>query len=189
MCTTPARLGRIPTCYVANRAAARARLPESRFARGRTGHQRPYARISRSLPGRIRAQCHGGRRDSAWRHRRPRRATSSSLICRKPCQGRPKGKSMNSEVFGLNAALFSAGMVVVETDLGEYLVQIGVKSQATHRAAIHLNETDTGRFSAPAPPSTRGPRTRRSGAARGEAREVLREKFLAATLASRARTS
>jgi L-lactate dehydrogenase complex protein LldF len=52
-----------------------------------------------------------------------------------------KGKSMISEEVGLNAHLQAAGMEVVETDLGEYLVQIR-KETPSHiiAPAIHLTQ-------------------------------------------------
>ncbi len=46
-------------------------------------------------------------------------------ICKRPgIQKITKGKSMVSEEFALNAGLESAGFQVVETDLGEYIIQL-----------------------------------------------------------------
>ena len=42
-----------------------------------------------------------------------------------------KGKSMVSEEIGLNGFLEGQGVEVVETDLGEYLVQLRGERQAT----------------------------------------------------------
>ncbi len=54
-----------------------------------------------------------------------------------------KGKSMISEEVGLNAHLEAAGMQVVETDLGEYLVQIRKESPSHIIApAIHLTQAE-----------------------------------------------
>ena len=42
-----------------------------------------------------------------------------------------KGKSMLTEEIGLNAALEAAGMETIETDLGEYIVQLAGEPSAT----------------------------------------------------------
>jgi L-lactate dehydrogenase complex protein LldF len=90
-----------------------------------------------------------------------------------------KGKSMVSEEIGLNAHLEDAGLTVVETDLGEYLVQIR-KETPSHiiAPAIHLTqdqvEEDFRRV------HTHLPRDRNLVEAEtlvGEARTVLREKY------------
>jgi L-lactate dehydrogenase complex protein LldF len=94
-----------------------------------------------------------------------------------------KGKSMVSEEIGLNAYLEQAGGIeVVETDLGEYLVQIR-KETPSHiiAPAIHLTqeqvEADFRRV------HTHLPKDRDMSEAAtmvGEARTVLREKFIKA---------
>jgi len=93
-----------------------------------------------------------------------------------------KGKSMISEEIGLNGYLEGQGLEVVETDLGEYLVQIR-KEAPSHiiAPAIHLNqdqvEADFRRL------HTHLPKDRNLDEAPtlvGEARLVLREKFIAA---------
>lgn len=57
-----------------------------------------------------------------------------------------KGKSMVSEEIHLNAALEHAGLTVVETDLGEYIVQLA-DDRPSHIVApiIHLTRADVGR--------------------------------------------
>jgi L-lactate dehydrogenase complex protein LldF len=57
-----------------------------------------------------------------------------------------KGKSMVSEETHLNAALEAAGLEVVETDLGEYIVQLA-DDRPSHIVApiIHLTRGDVGR--------------------------------------------
>jgi L-lactate dehydrogenase complex protein LldF len=93
-----------------------------------------------------------------------------------------KGKSMISEEIGLNAHLEAAGMEVVETDLGEYLVQIRREAPSHIIApAIHLTqdqiEADFRRLHTHLP----GNRVLiEPGQLVNEARTVLREKFLAA---------
>ena len=60
-----------------------------------------------------------------------------------------KGKSMVSEEIGLNAALEEAGIEPVETDLGEYIIQLRHETPSHIIApAIHLNRRpDRARFS------------------------------------------
>ncbi len=93
-----------------------------------------------------------------------------------------KGKSMVSEEIGLNAHLEAAGMEVVETDLGEYILQIRHEGPSHIIApAIHLTqgqvEADFRRL------HTKLPRDRVLDEAPqlvAEARQILREKFLTA---------
>jgi L-lactate dehydrogenase complex protein LldF len=54
-----------------------------------------------------------------------------------------KGKSMVSEEIGLNAALESAGIAAIETDLGEYIIQLrGETPSHIIMPAVHLNQED-----------------------------------------------
>jgi L-lactate dehydrogenase complex protein LldF len=93
-----------------------------------------------------------------------------------------KGKSMISEEVGLNAYLEEAGLEVVETDLGEYLIQIrGETPSHIIAPAIHLTqeqvEADFRRL------HTDFPKDRvlvEPSQLVAEARQVLRQKFLAA---------
>ncbi len=93
-----------------------------------------------------------------------------------------KGKSMMSEEIGLNAALEEAGIEVVETDLGEYIIQLRHEKPSHIVApALHLTrdqiESDFRAAHANLPPDrdlTEIP------ALVGEARTMLRQKFLAA---------
>jgi L-lactate dehydrogenase complex protein LldF len=90
-----------------------------------------------------------------------------------------KGKSMIGEEVGLNAAFAAAGIESVETDLGEYIIQLAgegpshIISPALHKSreeVAALFSEKLGRTAGDAP-----------GLA-GIAREVLREKFLAADM-------
>jgi L-lactate dehydrogenase complex protein LldF len=58
-----------------------------------------------------------------------------------------KGKSMTTEEIDLNPALEQAGMKVVETDLGEYIVQLR-RERPSHiiTPAIHLSKEDIGQL-------------------------------------------
>jgi len=93
-----------------------------------------------------------------------------------------KGKSMISEEIGLNAHLSANGITPVETDLGEYILQL-VDEPPSHiiAPAFHLNREDwESRFRAAHTdlPPDRVFRDRRDIMA--EARAKLRERFLAA---------
>ncbi len=56
-----------------------------------------------------------------------------------------KGKSMTTEELALNPALEEAGFEVVETDLGEYIVQLrGERPSHIITPAIHLSKEDIG---------------------------------------------
>ncbi len=93
-----------------------------------------------------------------------------------------KGKSMVSEEIGLNAALEAEGIETVETDLGEYIIQIRHESPSHIIApAVHLNrdqiETD---FRALHKSLPDGRDLAQASDLVGEARIMLREKFLAA---------
>jgi L-lactate dehydrogenase complex protein LldF len=93
-----------------------------------------------------------------------------------------KSKSMVSEEIGLNARLEAAALEVVETDLGEYLIQIrGEKPSHIIAPAIHLRADDVAaefrRRHTHLPPERdlSAPEVMVA-----EARGVLRDKFLAA---------
>lgn len=93
-----------------------------------------------------------------------------------------KGKSMVAEEVGLNAALLDAGFTVVETDLGEYIIQLRDEPPSHIVApAIHvLKEQVAENFYAEH--LNRDPKRLLSEPQQllDEAREVLREKFLTA---------
>ena len=58
-----------------------------------------------------------------------------------------KGKSMVSEEIGLNTALMDAGKEVLETDLGEFIVQLRGEAPSHITApALHLNRRQIGRL-------------------------------------------
>jgi L-lactate dehydrogenase complex protein LldF len=93
-----------------------------------------------------------------------------------------KGKSMVSEEIALNEFLSGHGIVPVETDLGEYLIQIrGEMPSHIIAPAVHLTkeqvEADFRRVHTHLPP---GRSLTESTTMLTEARNVLRERFLAA---------
>src|SRR5690606_23207940 len=93
-----------------------------------------------------------------------------------------KGKSMVSEEMALNEAMAEAGIAPVETDLGEYIIQLrGEHPSHIIAPAVHLNkdqiEADFRAEHRHLPP---GRQLGESSQLVGEARRVLREKFIAA---------
>jgi L-lactate dehydrogenase complex protein LldF len=95
-----------------------------------------------------------------------------------------KGKSMVAEEIGLNDALEAAGIEPVETDLGEYIIQIRHESPSHIIApAVHLNrdqvEKDFRALHKDLPP---GRDLSQISELVGEARTVLRQKFMDADI-------
>ena len=93
-----------------------------------------------------------------------------------------KGKSMIAEEIGLNAHLSEAGIAPIETDLGEYIIQLRDEAPSHIIApAIHLNrdqiEADFRRVHTDLPPERN---LEEPASIMAEARAVLREKFLKA---------
>ena len=177
-------LAGLPGGLVAQRTAARERLPEFEDLRStaREIKNHTIANLDHYLVAwETKAKAAG-----AQVHWAPTAADARDIIldiCRSvSAQTVTKGKSMISEEIGLNAHLQAAGMEVVETDLGEYLVQIrGETPSHIIAPAIHLNqdqvEADFRRL------HTHLPKDRQliePSELVGEARGVLREKFLKA---------
>lgn len=96
------------------------------------------------------------------------------------CTRAVKSKSMVSEETHLNAALEEAGVAVVETDLGEYIVQLA-HDRPSHIIApiIHLTRQDVGRVMADRLHVAYTDDTQRLAAT---ARTRLRDEFLRADL-------
>ena len=177
-------LAGLPTGLVAQRAAARARLPEFEALRdvGRHIKDTTLANLDLYLEAwETKATAAG-----AKVHWAPTAADAREIvlaICRDAgARLVTKGKSMVSEEIALNAPLEGPGMEVVETALGEYPVQIR-KETPSHiiAPAIHLTEAqieaDFRRQ------HTHLPKDRpldEPVKIVGEAREILREKFVKA---------
>ncbi len=92
-----------------------------------------------------------------------------------------KSKSMVSEECGLNDALEAAGVTPVETDLGEYILQINDHEPPSHIVAPVIHKTRdevSDLFHA----KHGKPRTEDIGALCREAREILRPHFLSADM-------
>lgn len=91
-----------------------------------------------------------------------------------------KGKSMVSEEMGLNSVLERAGHTVVETDLGEYIIQLAheppshIIAPAVHKTRDQISDL----FHAEHPKYGLNERLTRVPDLVNEARQVLRDKFL-----------
>ncbi len=177
-------LGNVRVNFVERRAAAAARLPEfealrdsARDIKNHTlAHLDLYIEAYESKVAEAGGDVHFAR-DSAEAC-----ATIVNICKARGARLIAKGKSMVSEEIGLNAAIEAAGMNVVETDLGEYIIQLrGETPSHIIAPAVHLNkeqvEADFRRVHTglPAGRDLAAPETLLA-----EARAVLREKFLAA---------
>jgi L-lactate dehydrogenase complex protein LldF len=93
-----------------------------------------------------------------------------------------KGKSMISEEIGLNAAIEAAGIKAVETDLGEYIIQLRNETPSHIIApAIHLNKEQVEQdFRRVHTELSKERDLSQPTQLLTEARAILREKFLAA---------
>jgi L-lactate dehydrogenase complex protein LldF len=106
-------------------------------------------------------------------------------LCRKQGARRvTKGKSMISEEIGLNAALEAEGIEAIETDLGEYIIQLRHEGPSHIIApAIHVTrddvEADFRKTHTHLPPERD---LSQPATLLAEAREILRQKFLSADI-------
>jgi L-lactate dehydrogenase complex protein LldF len=177
-------LGVLPTGLVANRALARARLPEFERLRdvGRDIKDHTLANLDLYLEAfEKRATAAGSK--VHWASTAADARDIILGICRDAdAKLVTKGKSMVSEEIALNAHLEAAGIEVAETDLGEYLVQIrGETPSHIIAPAIHLTqeqvEADFRRLHTKLPPDRVLTEASQLVA---EARQILRQKFLSA---------
>ena len=171
--------------FVDKRRAAVSELPEfDGAARGRPRDQGPYAGQPRPLPAALRAAGAGVRRRSCTGPTRPHEACAAVLdICRDAgARLVAKGKSMVGEEIAVNDALEAAGLEVVETDLGEYIIQIAheppshIIAPAVHKTRPQI--ADCSKSLHHQPDLTRPLETVPQIV--DEARQVLRDNFLAA---------
>jgi L-lactate dehydrogenase complex protein LldF len=119
-------LSGLPTGLVAQRTAAKAALPEFEAFRtvGRDVKNHMLANLDLYLE-RYERQATANGAKVHWAETAEEANRIIAQICRDvDAKLVTKGKSMVSEEIGLNAHLEAEGLRVVETDLGEYLVQI-----------------------------------------------------------------
>ncbi len=104
------------------------------------------------------------------------------ILSRLKAKSVTKGKSMVSEEIALNEAMAEAGVAPVETDLGEYIIQLRNEHPSHIIApAVHLNKDQIEADFRAVHRHLPADRQLTEGSQLvGEARQVLREKFLAA---------
>lgn len=170
--------------FVLKRAAARAKLPEFDRLReeARAIKDHALAHLDLYLEAYERKVRESGGEMHYAANADDARAIVLALCRKAGARLVTKGKSMVSEEIGLNAALEASGIEVVETDLGEYIVQLrGEGPSHIIAPIIHLNKEE---IAADFRRAHRGlPEARALDQAQdlvAEARAVLREKFVGA---------
>ncbi len=177
-------LGNVRFNFVERRAAAAARLPEFEALRdsARDIKDHTLAHLDLYLEAYEKKVAESGGVVHYARDAREACAIVVDLCKARGARTIAKGKSMVSEEIGLNAAIEAAGMRAIETDLGEYIIQLRDETPSHIIApAAHLNkaqvEADFRRVHTSLPPA-RDLTAPESLLA--EARGVLRETFLGA---------
>ena len=177
-------LSALPTTLVARRAMARAGLPEFEALRdqARDIKNHTLAHLDAYLEA-YEAKVIAAGGHVHWASTAAEARAIISDICREAgAKVVCKGKSMISEEISLNGHLERQGLEVVETDLGEYLIQLrGETPSHIIAPAIHLTkedvEADFRRVHTELPA---GRNLEEPAALVAEARGVLRKKFLSA---------
>ena len=177
-------LSELPTGLAANRARAKAALPEFEALRETAkaikdhtlGHLDHYLEAFEKSATAAGSKVH-------WAAT-PEDARAVILQICQAAKARlvTKGKSMVSEEIGLNEHLEHAGLEVVETDLGEYLIQLKHEAPSHIIApAIHLTVEDVEkRFREAHTHLPAGREFKEPADLVAEARQILRQKFLSA---------
>ena len=162
------------------RAAAFAAIPDLEALRDQASDLR--MKVLDNLPAYLEEFSANATRAGATVHRAVdaavARETILALLKERGVRMVAKGKSMVSEEIGLNAHLQRAGIEVVETDLGEYIIQLeGETPSHIIVPAIHKNRQQVGKLFADrlGVPYSDDPQVLTK-----IARRVMREKFLAA---------
>ena len=177
-------LQKIKGKFVAKRRESLTELDDFEATREAGARDPPTrARQSRRLARDLRAQRDRARRDGALGARRPPRSTRCVLEIARRHGVRKiiKSKSMVSEESALDHAIEAAGLQVVETDLGEYILQINDYEPPSHiiGPALHKSKEEVAELFA----KTHGT-PRKTGIAELclEARGVLRQHYLTADM-------
>lgn len=176
-------LKKLSSKFVSGRATAVAALDDFEAIRNAAVHRRQLALDTLDV-WLERFETEAQRRGTTvlWAQTPQEAADLVVQIARKHgCTRAIKSKSMVSEEMGLNAALEAAAVQVTETDLGEYILQINGNEPPSHIIApvVHKDKEEIADLFAKVHHTERKtdiPEMTR------EAREVLREKFLAADL-------
>ncbi|MCB1549711.1 MAG: iron-sulfur cluster-binding protein [Hyphomicrobiaceae bacterium] len=177
-------LAKVPVGFVQKRADARERLPEFEDLRnaGRDIKNHTLQHLDLYLTEYEKRATAAGAH-VYWAETASDACSIILEICRQAgARVVTKGKSMISEEIGLNAHLAASGLDVVETDLGEYIIQLrGETPSHIIAPAVHLNkeqvEADFRRVHADL---AEGRSLTEPSELVAEARQVLRQKFLTA---------
>jgi L-lactate dehydrogenase complex protein LldF len=138
-------LGNVRTNFIAKRAAAADRLPEFEALRDQARDLRDHvlAHLDVYLEAYERKVIESGGHVHWARTAEEASRIIVDLAKSRGARSVAKGKSMVSEEIGLNAALERAGIKAVETDLGEYIIQLrGEAPSHIIAPAVHLNQED-----------------------------------------------
>ncbi len=172
--------------FVPRRAAAIERLPEFEALRdsARDIKTHTLAHLDLYLEAYERRVTEAGGKVHYARDASEARDIFLDLCRRRGAKRVTKGKSMISEEMGLNEALEANGIEAVETDLGEYIIQLRHESPSHIIApAIHVTRDDVeadfrrSHLHLPRDRDLSQPETLLA-----EAREILRQKFLSADI-------
>jgi L-lactate dehydrogenase complex protein LldF len=138
-------LGNVRTNFIAKRAAVADRLPEFEALRDQARDLRDHvlAHLDVYLEAYERKVLESGGHVHWARTAEEASRIIVDLAKSRGARSVAKGKSMVSEEIGLNAALERAGIKAVETDLGEYIIQLrGEAPSHIIAPAVHLNQED-----------------------------------------------
>jgi len=177
-------LGHMKAGFQARRRQAMAALPDAEAMRDDAKAIRDYALSHLDellLRFESRARANGGQVHWA-RDAREARAIVTRILDERGARIVTKGKSMLGEEIELNAHLEANGITPVETDLGEYIVQLrGERPSHIIAPAFHLRRSDVEASFRKAHTALDAERVlpRRADLV-AEARAILRERFLAA---------
>ena len=172
--------------FVPRRAAAAERLPEFEALRdsARDIKDHTLAHLDLYLEEYERRVIESGGHVHYARDAEEARKIFLDLCARRGAKRVTKGKSMISEEIGLNQALEAAGIEAIETDLGEYIIQLRHEAPSHIIApAIHVTRADVeadfrkAHLHLPRDRDLSQPETLLA-----EAREILRQKFLSADI-------
>jgi L-lactate dehydrogenase complex protein LldF len=177
-------LGKVEAGFIAKRRDVAARLPEFEALRdaARDIKDHTLAHLDLYLEAYERRVLESGGQVHWAADANDARRIVTEICKRLGAKTVTKGKSMIAEEIDLNAHLSEAGIEPIETDLGEYIIQLRDEAPSHIIApAIHLNrdqiESDFRRVHTSLPASRN---LEEPAALMAEARAVLREKFLKA---------
>jgi len=177
-------LKNVPRGFIDKRAKAKARLPEFEALReeARAIKDHTMAHLDLYLEHYENKVTAAGGQVHYAATAQEARTLVLGILARLGAKSVTKGKSMVSEEMALNEAMAEAGIAPVETDLGEYIIQLrGEHPSHIIAPAVHLNkdqiEADFRAVHRHLPPDRQ---LTEGSQLVDEARRVLREKFIAA---------